>query len=1106
MFLPKSHTDSNRQRVNPTFWIKERIIRNFSSACFHQLSLFLLVGLLFCSKIGAQDLQFTHLDDIDGFPLGSPLCLLQDQQGFVWIGTTDGVYRYDGRQFRSFRHNPRDSTSLSHNYVRALMEGKDGTIWMGTNEGFCSFDPKTETFIRYQCEGELTPQGTNHILSMEEDHRGNIWVGTYQGAYCFGPDRTSITHHLPDTSRRDRLQNGTVWEIYEDRQQRLWFGTNAGIARQAPDDTINFKTFLPDPSQPFALKTERIWKFVEQADGTLWGGSDYGVFRVEELDDDSTQFVFYSHESDNANSLSYNFINDLYVDRYDDLWAATWRGGLNRVEYSSEAPENIQFTSYQHQNDDLNSIRFDNITTVLADDSGIIWIGTQLGIDLIIPSANNFKSIRASSSAAFGLSNEIVKAVVRDRAGNLWIGTYNGLNFLSAENFAAREFQFTSFYHQLEDPNSLSHNNIYCLYEDQRGTIWVGTYNGLNYIEYDKDGQVVFRKFDTTNGLPHQFIYGIEQASDSVYWVNTYGQLSRMTFDPANPDQTRFVNYDMDPSRADALINATTYQVEKDRFGDYWIGTYIGMSKLLDEKQPGRFENYHPQPNNLHGLQGKMVRHLHLDRAGRMWIGTRKGLHALIQEERDVPAELRHFGMSYGLPNDVIRMITEDQSGQLWIGTNFGLIAFDPDAASAGEPGVKAIYHQSDGLISDVFMSAYADEEGWLFLGTPKGLQFFKPDSMIVHEQVPRMAFTDLKVFNESVYPGIGEKSILQNAINYTETLTLAYWQDIFTIEFAGLDFANPRKNQYAYQLVGFDQDWVHCGNRNSATYTNLDPGDYTFQVKGSNGDGFWNDVPLELKVRILPPYWRTWWAYLFYVVLAGLGIYALIWFRLRQQRQRLETQRRLVAARYEERAQLRQQNAADFHDELGHRITRISLFLELAEREVQSHQGLSNYLQKVKENTTELAGGIRDLIWSLDPQKDSLSQTLLRLQDFGDQLFAYSSVVFKREGQLDATMDRPLSPKTRKHLLLIFKEAMNNTLKYAQASEAILVTQWKGDQLQINYHDNGIGFDLSGATKGNGLKNMRQRAQKIGASLQIQSKLEQGTSIQLRMEIPQMG
>jgi len=464
-------------------------------------------------------------------------------------------------------------------------------------------------------------------------------------------------------------------------------------------------------------------------------------------------------------------------------------------------------------------------------------------------------------------------------------------------------------------------------------------------------------------------------------------------------------------------------------------------------------------------------------------------------------------GMESGLPNDVIKSIEEDDKGQLWISTNRGLAVFDIDSALAGGKAVHKVYDVNDGLQGNVFnfRSSYKDNSGHIYFGGTDGFSIIDPENIPSNSRSPKIVFSDFKIFNQSVTPSEKEAAVLKKAINHTDTIVLSRNQNNFTIAFVALDFVKPVKNEYAYYLEGYESDWIFSGKRNFATYTHLPPGEYVFRAKGTNNDGVWSVEPAKVRIISLPPFWKTWWAFLIYTsILSGLMI-SFIRYRINMGLREVEKAKAIEVARYEERELLRKKNAADFHDELGHRLTKISLFLELANRQTNIQSSVSKYLDKVKENTKGLADGIRDLIWTIDPKNDSLYEILSRLRDFGDQLFEFSDITF-RANKIDTELKRyEVKADARKHLLLLFKEAMNNALKYSGANRARLHVLVSANQIEIFFRDNGKGFDIHQRNKGYGLKNMAERAEKAGAVFSLKSSGSNGTLVKVMLKLEKL-
>ncbi len=1023
-----------------------------------------------------------------------PIAILQDSKGFIWIGTTDGVYRYDGKESLEFRHDPSDSTSISNNYVKELFEDRAGNIWMGTSFGLNCYDPKTETFTRYLRTDTDDLTGDNFIHSIEEDHRGKIWYGTYNGLFQFTPSTDSLIQFLPSIEKGEKsLSNEVIWDIHEDRQHRIWVATQLGFTLFKNDGTLDFQAYYGDMKNENGLATDRIFNILEQADSSIWLSSYDGLFRVIESNDSIYFKRFHIHSEAPAN-LSDNRVFDLYSGGRNRLWLGTYAGGLNEVVISPDVSKNIKVIHHKEDPKNVFSLRSNNIENILIDESGMLWIATKNGMDKASLSGNKFQTIRSIPDDSTSLSSDIIKSFFKDSFGNLWIGTFKGLNFLSAENLKKGIFQFEQFYADRNNRFSLSHNNINGIYEDSQSYLWINTFYGLNYIHIPTFlKKKKFKHFNERHGIPHTINHSTVEISPGEYWVGTNGGLAKMYCNPAKSDSVRFETIKSE----NEIVNTHTLNVIQDRFGNYWIGTFNGVAKYVTRQGKIFFENYIHELGNPNSLSDNSFRCFFKDRKNRIWIGTRSGLNMVVQESKESRDWFKTYGLKDGFPNDVIHAIEEDDQGQLWITTNKGIVVFNPELKDP----VVATYNQNDGLAarSFVFRASMKDENGNLYFGTADGFNFFHPEKLPQNTYVPPVYFTKLKVLNEVIKPG--PSSILQQSISYTNTITLQYWQNIISLEFAALDFNKPEKNRYQYRLSSLNnKNWINLKHHNQVTFTNLSPGEHLLEIKGSNNDGLWNKQPTQLLIKVLPPVWRTWWAYLFYFLVFISSIYLFVKNRIRRKTEKIQAIAQLEKARAEEREQLRKKNTADFHDELGHHFTKISLFLELAERQSAENKSLKEYLSKIKSNASGLSEGLRDLIWSLDPKKDSLYQTLARLQEFGDSLFEFSDIRFKTDGLDEALESVELAPDVKKNVLMIFKEAMNNCLKYSNAKNALLKSVIKDRHCYVVFKDDGQGFNPYEIKNGYGLKNMHSRAQKVKAQLEIKSVANQGTEVSLRL------
>ena len=985
------------------------------------------------------------------------------------------------------------------------MEDRAGNIWAGTNLGLNCFNPAQERFKRYFNQFEKKFEAVNNIHSITEDKNGFIWHGTYYGLYRLNAESNETLQFLPDLENPNSINHEIVWQVFESEEGNLWIGTNNGLCHYKNDGTFRFQQFLPDPKDPNGLKTGKVWDFVQQPNGTIWLGSDNGFYRVNDHDG-KISFQRFHHDPNNKNSLSYDFVENITAEGNDKLWVCTWSGGLNEITIKNGGP--VKYVHHRNDPKKDYSIRIDQVKDYLKDRNGNIWVANASGLEKHAPNARKFSTIFPNELNINSLSDPIIKAIIKDSNGNYWIGTRNGLNYITKENFKNKQFNFIKFFHEKNIESSLSHNNIFGLYEDSNGNLWVSTYMGLNYVNIENqtiEPTLKFNHLFHEDGLPHNYIFNVIEIKPSDYWLITYGGLGRMQFDPKLKQKANIRLFEMDGKRDDALINSSLRIGAKDKFGNFWFGTFNGVSKYKNDNGREYFENYLNDLNDSTSLSDNNINDMLLDKKGRFWIATRKGLNVVVQDSASQLATFLNYGVKDGFINDVIQSIEEDKNGKLWLGTNRGLIHFDPDGKASK---VINTYLLADGLISDaqIFRASYADPNGYLFFGSPGGVNYFKLNELSKNSVCPEIVFTGLKILNRSVRINQGNNPVLKKSISLSKEITLNHKQNIWTLEFAALDYSAPAKNKYKFKLENFNEQWIDNGNSNSATFTNLSSGDYIFKVKASNNDGVWNDNPAELKIKILPPPWFTWWAYLIYCG-SGFGIlYLIIKTRINQKIKVVKENAKIEKARFEERELLRQQNAADFHDELGHRLTKISLFLELAERQINSGKNTGEYLAKIKTQAAGLSSGIRDLIWTLDPKSDTLFQTLVRIREFGDKLFEHSEVIFTPIGIHRNQEKIHLAPIVRKQILMITKEAMNNCLKYSNANNCWFSIKHSNDRTIIKIEDDGSGFDLDNINRGYGLKNMQARAEKINATLKINSIISMGTNISLTIKLPHMG
>ena len=1015
--------------------------------------------------------------------------VLQDRQGFLWIAGSNGLARYDGHEVKELKHFKNIKNSICGNMVYDICEGPDGRIWIATKSGLSVYDPEMEVAQCLFNDGNNISRGDNIITSVIADKFGIIWYATYNGLYRYDPETEERQVFRNDENDPNSISEKLSFTIYEDKKGRLWFGNVVGLSYYENDGSFKFVNYGPDPENAYGLKEKGLFSFCETEDGQLWVGGYAGFYKVEDLGSE-LKFIHYNHDPQNKNSLSYNYVNKLMADG-NDLWVSTWSGGLNKVSFGEKG--RATFTHFKYDRDNPYSVKTDEVNATLIDDAGVLWVATASGLLKSAPASNKFGLISAQPNQPNSLISNKVQASLIDSKGNLWIGTENGLNFRSAE-YKEAESQFLSFQHEPGNPNSLTHDNIYDLFEDSSGRLWISTYRGLSVADLSSVQKT--RSFTNIRfeKYPHNWVFDVLESKPNEFWLSTYGKMARINF-PTGASKPAIEIFDMNPEDPNALSNATTYQTCKDAKGRIWVGTYYGLSRINEEKQEVTFTNFYQNRDEPGSLSDVTINCLFLDSKGRFWVGTRNGMN-LVKEDKEGNTSFLTFDESTGFPNSTINFIEEDEMGKLWVGTADGLVHFDPEKALIDENAVIKIYTEQDGLGKNnmSLRSSSRDEAGNIYFGS-NGLNYFNPKTLISNQKEPKVVFTGLKVLNEVVQPE--ENGIISSSISTSNAvINLNHDDNMVELFFSSLDYTNPVKNRYRYRMEGVNTDWVKSGNKNSATYTNLSAGQYNFQVMGSNNDGVWNEKAISLRINVSPHWSKSRTTYFVYVLIAALLL--ALFYRWRKVRalEKIRIVKEIEIARLEERENLRKKNAADFHDELGHRLTKIALFLEIAGKQANGDSKLQEYINKVKTNTKSLSDGLKDLIWSLDPKKDTLLDTVNRIQEAGDNMFDYSEINFSTNAVDPRYSEIKLNPTARKHILLIFKEAMNNALKYSRADKCIFQSRVEDGMAYFTFKDNGVGFDLENVANGNGLGNMRERVEELGGNMEVSTSPNNGTAI----------
>jgi len=852
-----------------------------------------VAALLALSAPGAsaaelRNLRFERLSLEEGLSQSHVNAILQDSRGFMWFGTQDGLNRYDGYRFTVFKHDPFDPTSLSSNIVWAIHEAADGTLWVGTDGGGLDrFDPRTGVFAHHRHDPrDPKSLSSDRVRAVWETRDGALWVGT-DGGGLNRLERSdgSFTRLRHNPSNHDSLSSDRIRHLMEDREGALWISTDGGGLSRLDPARTRFTAWRTNPADPKSLSDDRVRSTFQDREGGVWVATYRGG--LNRLDAATGTFSRFRRDPADPGSLGDDKVRVVYQDRSGILWVGT-DGGLDEWR-----PDARRFVHYRHESTDPGSLSDDRVMSIYQDRGGVLWVGTQGGgLSRWNMVTSSFSLFRVDPRSRSTFTSNAVTSFESDGGGVVWVGTYQGLNRYERRNGTVRIYR-----HDPRARRSLSDDRVMSLLVDRRGTLWVGTLDGgLNRLDPATGGFTRLRHDpDDEATLSGDGVTSLLEDADGSLWVGVYrGGLNRL--DPLTGRVTRRFRHD--PAATSSLSSDRVIALARDSKGALWVGTEGGGLNRLDAVS-GTFVRYRRDPNVAGSLSGDVVFSIHEDRRGTLWVGTQgAGLNRSDPQDRaDGTLRFRTYTERHGLPNDSVYGILEDDSGDLWLSTNRGLSRLDPRREAFRN------FDTSHGLQSNEFNfgAHHRAVTGEMFFGGNAGFNAFVPDRVRGNEYVPPLALTSVQK--------LGLEVNAQEMLARHGAIQLGHRDYVVSFEFAALDYSAPERNRYAYKLDGLDRDWIQVGSARRASYTNLSPGRYVFRVKGSNGDGAWNEEGLSVPVTVLPPPWRTWWAYAAYVLAVGAAFRGYVRFQARRLGREAEYSRRLEREVQERTAELALRN-----------------------------------------------------------------------------------------------------------------------------------------------------------------------------------------------------
>lgn len=815
----------------------------------------ILVIVFLGLNLNAQNLSFEKITADQGLSNNMVLCILQDNRGFMWFGTHNGLNRYDGYNIKVYKCIPEDTTTLIDEYVHSLYEDPNGTLWVATINGLNRYDWKTDRFTQFRISNILFEDiKTNQVGALNEDTEGNIWFGNqWGGVYRFNKSSGRFSYYSEPSK--------SVSSIYVDITGELWVGTIDNDLFKYDKVNNEFRSYPKGLSPSEYIPESYIWRIFEDHQGRLVIAASNGI---QEFKRNEKKYIPLPLFPELVSSFRNNEIHYVFEESPGIVWIGTWGKGLYRYNRNTGRSANFQVEPWNP-----NSLGNNDVNHIYKDRSGVLWIGTQDGLNILDPADNLFKRYQNNPGDINSLNFNFITSFSEDLQGNIWIGTYGG----GISKFYPESEKFIHFQHNPFDPGSLHNNAIRAICRDIFGYLWIGTMKGLDRMD---PGHIFFTNYVhsevNSNSLSGNDILCVVTGINNELWVGTYGAgLNRIILEDYEGSQPVFIRYINDPENPESLGSDYVRSLYIDKDGNVWIGTLGGGLDKLDPVT-GICRHFKNIPGDSTSVCNNNINCIRQDSKGFIWLGTWAG----ISRFDPVKETFVSYRIKDGLPDNNISEIQEDDEGNLWISTFKGLVQFNPGR----ERGNKfIIYSTRNGLQGNKFNinASLKDSKGNLYFGGTTGFNFFNPREVKINNYIPPVVITDLLIFNKPVKIGerINRKIILKNAVSETEEITLTYKDRIVTIEFAALSFSQADKNQYRYYLEGVDKDWITVDSKKRfATYSNLPNGEYIFNVKASNSDGIWNDEGITLKINVLPPPWKTWWAFLIYGAIVALFLF----------------------------------------------------------------------------------------------------------------------------------------------------------------------------------------------------------------------------------------
>ncbi|PYS65121.1 MAG: hypothetical protein DMF76_03460 [Acidobacteria bacterium] len=1038
---------------------------------FNYKILLILLLLVIPDATQAERLPIRTYTVADGLANNTINKIVRDSRGFLWFCTADGISRFDGYEFRSFGTNE----GLPHPYVNDLVETRSGEYWIATNGGLAGFHPRgaPAQSIDASSKGEplfsvVLPEDSDRraraITALFEDRSGTLWCGTMKGLYRL--DRANghfmlrpVDVGIPNEYPEQALINGMV----EDQKSSLWIATPSGLYRRWPDGAFARYTTRD------GLPGEHLHDLFIDHKGQLWAASRLNGF-FSFTPDATRKPPVITHAFSTKDGLPQDWIFQLFESSDQKFWVATARG---LAQYLSDGDGQGHFI---HSYSERNGLTHHDINALNEDAAGNLWLASPAGAMKL--ARNGFTTYDQQDGI------DEVDALFADRRGNVcargWllgdgrVSIFEGAKFdVLHSNLGQHVPRFGCFNGQKFTwllPGALDNRVMGWVGEGltlrgRNGEWWIGTGSGVYRFPAADDLTKLstarpLAVYTTKDGLSASQVFRLFADSRGNIWISTIGSVNGLALWDAATRTLR------DLSNVPGLIVSKedlAHSFAEDRDGNVWIGFAGGLARYRE----GHFIFF----TNKEGLPNGGIAQIYLDRSTRLWLASsRSGLIRVENTSSDRPTFVS-FTTQQGLSSDITSVITEGLDGHIYVGTGRGLDELDPATARIKH------FTTADGLISGAMLSAFRDQTGALGFGTQKGLSRFVPASDKA-AAAPPILITQLSVSGSPQrVAAFGEEEI--SLVDFPAS------QNQVQVDFVGLSFASGEVLRYQYKLAGAGKDWSAPNEQRTVNFASLAPGKYTFMVRAVNSEGQASSNPAILRFTILPHFWQRWWFVLLTVMTAGLIIYTLYRYRMQKL---IELER------------VRTRIATDLHDEIGSNLSLIAMIGEAARRRAANDSQMAGWLSTIAGTSRETVDAMSDIVWAVNPGKDRLSDLTQRMRRVAEEALSPRDVTldFSAPDKADIKLDAD----TRREVFMIFKEGLNNIVRHSQCTKVAIDFRVASGRLSLKVSDSGRGFEVGLATEGNGLVNMRRRAEKLKGRLEIDSKADEGTTVRLSVPI----